>query len=154
MTISDTPGALNRFRKTQWNFQQTFLTPHKNLPPFVSTIATAHEPLQAGCVTIDQVVFEPKNLMALLSQHSMPVRYEHDLSLTANSRREVEALLQAALSDWIDFIFVPEPTPYVIYADHDEFTTFYANTKLHLNRVVEALSGCGFERVQNYERHF
>jgi hypothetical protein len=64
----------------------------------------------------------------------------------------VVELLEAALSDWIDFIFVPTPKPFVIYADHDEFTTFYANTKSNLNPVVEALSARGFKRVQDYER--
>jgi hypothetical protein len=35
----------------------------------------------------------------------------------------------------------------VIYADHDEYTTFYANTRSNLNRVVEALvaQGCGVQ---------
>lgn len=61
-------------------------------------------------------------------------------------------LLEAALGDWVNFTFVPKPKPFVIYADHDEYTTFYANTKSNLNGVVQALSGAGFEKVPDYQR--
>lgn len=152
MTLSETPGSLKRFRRTSWSFQQTFQTPLKNLPVFVPTIVSALEPIQAGTVTIDEVVFEPKHLIALLDSYSLAGQLGRDWSLTAVGRQEVEALLEAALSDWVDFSFLPTPKPFVIYADHDEFTTFYANTKSNLNRVVGALSAKGFEKVLNYER--
>lgn len=61
-------------------------------------------------------------------------------------------MLEAALGDWVDFVFVPVPKPFVIYADHDEYTTFYANTKSNLNRVAQALIAAGFEKVLDYER--
>ena len=67
MTVSENPRASERFRKTPWKFQQTFRTPLKDLKPFVATIASGCEPFQGGCVTIDEVVFEPKNLNAFLS---------------------------------------------------------------------------------------
>jgi hypothetical protein len=152
MTISQAPDALKKFRRTPWRFQQTFQTPLKSLHPFVTTIVSAKEPLQGGCVTLEQIVFEPKNLMALLSRHSLPTECGHESALTANGPREVEELLEAALGDWVDFIFVPTPKPFVIYADHDEYTTFYANSKSNLNGVVEALSANGFKLVADYER--
>jgi hypothetical protein len=40
----------------------------------------------------------------------------------------------------------------VIYADHDEYTTFYASTKSNLNRIVAALSTDGFEQVTGNTR--
>ena len=58
------------------------------------------------------------------------------------------------MSDWVDFVFIPEPKPFVIYADHDEYITFYANTKSNLNRVADALLAQGFKSVQNFERNF
>jgi hypothetical protein len=64
----------------------------------------------------------------------------------------VEELLHTAFSDWFDFLFVPTPKPFVIYADHDEYTTFYANTRSNLNRVVQALSAKGFEEIAEYKR--
>ena len=153
MTLSETPGSLKRFRRTPWRFQQTFSTPLKNLQPFVATITSAHEPFDAASITIDEAVFEPKHLLDILAKYSLPARYGHDLTYAASGHEEVQALLLAALSDWIDFIFVPAPKPFVIYADHDEYTTFYANMKSNLNRVADALSRRGFEKVKDYERN-
>jgi hypothetical protein len=152
MKLSQVKGSLKRFRRTPWRFQATFHTPLKNLQPFVGAIASALEPLSAGCVTIDQVVFEPKHLIALLTEHSLPAKYGHDWSVTAEGKHETETLLEAALSDWVDFLFVPTPKPFVIYADHDEYITFYANTKSNLNRVAQALSVQAVEKVPGWKR--
>ena len=152
MTLSKTIGSLKRFRRTPWRFQQTFGTPLKNLGPFVATIVSAAGPLQAGCVTIDEVVFDPEHLLGLLAKYSLPPEYGREWSITGVGEREAAELLQAALSDWIDFIFVPTPKPFVIYADHDEYITFYANTRSNLNRVAGELSKQGFQRIHDYER--
>jgi hypothetical protein len=152
MTVSENPGFLEQFRRTPWQFQQTFQTPLQNLRPFVETILSANEQLQDGCVTIDQVVFEPKHLMAMLAKHSLPVECGHGWSLAVAGRYEVEAILEAALSDWVDFLFVPTPEPFVIYVDHDECTTFYAGTRSNLDRVVDVLSANGFAKVPGYKR--
>jgi hypothetical protein len=72
--------------------------------------------------------------------------------VTAVGAQEMQELLHTAFTDWFDFLFVPTPKPFVIYADHDEYTTFYANTRSNLNRVVEALVAQGFEEVAEYRR--
>jgi hypothetical protein len=118
----------------------------------VSTIVKAGEQWKAGCLTIEQVVFDPGDLIALLHANSLPSRYERGVSLTAVGHQEMEALLCAALGEWIDFIFVPEPESFAIYADHDEYTTFYAHTRSNVNRVTEALLEMGFQQVLDYER--
>ena len=151
MTLSETPGAVKQFRKKAWRFQQTFLTPLENLRAFVTTIISAHE-FQGGCLTIDQVVFEPKHLIGLLGKHSIQPRYGHGTSVTADNQAEVAELIEAAFGDAIDFIFTPVPKPIVIFADHDEYTTFYANARSHLNRVVTALSAQRFKQIRDYER--
>ncbi len=155
MTLTDTPGSMKRFRRSTspWKFQATFLTPLKNLPNFVATISSAYEPFEIASITIDEVIFTPENLLKLFAKHSLPERYGHDLSIAASSHEEVKALLQAAFTDSVDFIFVPKPKPFVIYADHDEYTTFYANTKSNLNRIVHALSDKGFQRIEDYQRN-
>jgi hypothetical protein len=154
MTLSENPGTLKRFCRTQWRFQQTFCTPLKNLRPFVATIVSAIDSLESGCATLDQVVFESKNLIALMKRHSLPVSHGRETAVTATGSPEVEELLEAILGDWVDFLFVPTPKPFVIYADHDEYTTFYANTKSNLHLVVEPLLSKGFEAVKEYERRF
>jgi hypothetical protein len=154
MTLSESPSSLKPLRLNQWKFQRTFHTPLNDLKTFVTTIVSAGDWLKAGSLTIDEVVFEPKHLISLLRSYSITPRYTHGVSFTAANEQEVEALLSAALGDWIDFVFVPNPKPFVIYADHDEYTTFYAQTKSNLNRVTEELKGRGFEMIRDYQRHF
>lgn len=152
MNISEAPGALKKFRRTAWKCQQTFLTPMNDLRSFVAAIVCANGQMKSGCVTIEQAVFEPTNLLNLLASHSMPQRYTRDTSLTAAGQQELQTLLHAIFSDWIDFIFVPEPRSFAIYADHDEYTTFFAHTRSNLNQVVTTLVEKRFKMVPDYDR--
>jgi hypothetical protein len=152
MNISEAPGTLKKFRRTAWKCQQTFLTPVNDLRSFVAAIVSSNQQMKSGCVTIEQVVFEPTNLLNVLASHSMPPRDAGGISLTASGQQELEALLHAVFSDSIDFIFVPEPRPFAIYADPDEFTTFFAHTRSNLNHVVKTLVDKGFKTVPDYER--
>lgn len=152
MILSETPGSLKRFRRTAWKFQQTFETPLKDLERFVAAIISANESWKSACLTFEQVVFDPTHVIALFDSYAITPEYGRDWSLTAVGQKEAEELLLAALSDWIDFIFVPAPKPFVIYADHDEYTTFYAMTRSNLNRVTNVLSARGFAMVPDYER--
>ena len=151
MNLSETSSALKQLRKTPWKFQQTFKTPLKNLRPFVAAILSTASP-DSAVITIEQAVFEPKHWIDLLARYSLPPRYGKGVSVTAFGRQDVEELLHTAFTDWFDFLFVPTPKPFVIYADHDEYTTFYANTRSSLTRVVEALSAQGCEEVSGYTR--
>jgi hypothetical protein len=150
ITLSHTPGVIRRFRRTRWKFQHTFHTPLQNLAPFVSTIISALESIRGGTVTIEQVIpFESRHLSPLLERHGIPSPYyDRDWSIEATGRDEAESLLHAALGDWLDFIFVPDPAPFTIYADHDEYAT---HTRSNLNRVVQPLDRSGFKRVE-YQR--
>jgi hypothetical protein len=151
MTLSEAAGAVKQFRRKAWKFQQTFETPLQNLGRFAKTIVS-NRGFRGGCLTLDQVVFEPKNLISLLTNHSITSECRRGTSLSAISQEEVVSLLEAALGDWVDFIFIPEPKPFVIFADHDEYTTFFANTRSNLNRVVTNLSAQGFKMIRDYER--
>jgi hypothetical protein len=145
---------LETFRGNPWEFQQTFETPLDDLPSFVKTIVSAANPIQATSLTIDQAVFEPRNLIGMLANYSFPPQYQHGLCLTAAGQKEVEELLSIVLSDWIDFLFVPEPQSFAIYADHDEYTTFYARTPAKLNLIAAALTEQGFKSKPLYKRVF
>jgi hypothetical protein len=152
MILSESPDSLKRFRKTPWRFQQTFATPLNNLGSFVDTIICAFDELQEVSLVIDQVVFEPKHLIGLLTKHSLPPQYIRGTQYRAIGSREASELLEAALSDWVDFLFLPAPKSFVIYADHDECTTFYANTKSNLNRVSQPLLENDFAIIPNFKR--
>ena len=150
MTVTPTPGALKKFRRTPWRFQQTVERPRAgDLERFVSTLIAAHGGLQAATVTIDAVVFDTVRMSALCPAGSS---LGHDISLTAQSAEEAKALLVAALQDGPDFVCIPTPKPFVFYADHDDWITFYANTKSHLNHVIEALASHGCRIVQEWQR--
>ena len=68
MRISESPGALKGYRRTAWEFQQTFHTPLKDLPRFVGTIMSALPKLAGAIVVVEQVVFEPRVVVHLDSR--------------------------------------------------------------------------------------
>lgn len=154
MMWSEAPGTINKFGRTAWKFQQTFLTPPKDARRFVATIVSAIKKVEAASLTVDTWVFEPKHLIALLATYDLSPQYRRDCTVTASGEKEVEELLHAALSDWVDFLFIPQPKPFVIYADHDEYTTLYAQTRSNHNQVTTLLSENGFKLVSGYIRRF
>ena len=149
MTVTPSPGSLKKFRRTPWRFQQTIERPKASeLQHFVSTIFQGHD-IGAGTITIDEVVFKAERLASLCPAGST---LTHDSSISAESSEELHALLVAAFWDGPDFICIPAPKPFVFYADHDDWVTFYANTKSHLNHVIEPLASHGYKLVQNWQR--
>lgn len=154
MIFVDDADSLREFRQTPKQFQQTFQTPLKNLPSFVATILSTHQQIESGRVTIELVVFEPRSLIDLLTKYALPPRYSSDVSLVATGKQEIETLLETVLSEWLDFIFVPEPQQFSMYADHDEFTTFFAHTQPELEKLVSALTSKAFDKIPDYQRKF
>jgi hypothetical protein len=98
------------------------------------------------------VVFEPKDLRHLLATNSLSVEDYYHLTIQATGQREIAELLQAALGDWVDFVFVPSPEVIAIYTDHDQYTTFYTQDDATLKTVSSRLETEGFEAVANYTR--
>jgi hypothetical protein len=149
--LSERPEEIHRFRATPWPFQQTFKTPLKDLNRFVTTFLAPFS-LERGTMSTDEVVFEPKDLLRLLSNNSLTVEDQYHLTIQAEGQQAVIHLLQAALGDWVDFVFVPSPEVLAIYADHDEYTTFYTRDDATLKNVTSGLEKSGFEAVPDYTR--
>lgn len=150
--LSHTPGSLAKFKKTVWTLQCTIRTPLTNLQPFVLEIISALAPTQRGIIAIDGYVFTPKNLGKLLSVYPQSLNLTHDWSVESITTDSITNLLLACFQDWIDFAFIPTPQPFVLYADHDEYTTFYAMTKSNLDRVVRPLLAQGFTQIKDFKR--
>lgn len=150
MRLFESPGTVKRFRRTAWEFQQTFQTPSQDLARFVDVIMSALPGTESAISVFQQVVFEPRyELVPLYAKYSLPQKwYGDDVTLEAESATEARELLHAVLSEWIDFYFVPTPKRFVIYADHDEYITFLAHRKGQLSGVVEALNGAKFRAVE------
>jgi len=149
--LSERPEEIRRFRVRPWPFQQTFKTPLKDLTRFVTTFLAPFS-LEKGAISTDEVVFEPKDLLHLLANNSLSVKDQYHLTIQAEGQQAVAALLEAALGDWVDFVFVPSPEVLAIYADHDEYTTFYTRNDVTLNRLASGLQKSGFEAVLDYTR--
>src|SRR6202020_987701 len=123
--------AMQRFRTAPWPFQQTFQIPIQNLPKFVSSFLGSF-PLKEGLLDTDLVLFEPKNTLQLMAAKSVPTQDHWKFTVKATGQQDIRALLEATLADWIDFLFVAVPESFAVYADHDEYTTFYSQTKSDL----------------------
>jgi hypothetical protein len=150
--LSERTEEIKRFRAIPWLFQQTFMTPLRDLNRFVA-IFLAPFSLERGALSTDEVVFEPKNLLRLLASNSSSAENCYDLKIQATGQMEIADLLQAALGDWVDFVFVPSPEVIAIYADHDEYTTFYAQDDATWKILSSRLETASFKAVAGYKRN-
>lgn len=152
MKLTHTPGALKKFRRTPWRLQQTIERPAVDgLKRFVSIIVRAGDrQIEQAALTLDQVVFGIERVAGLVRATNESLGRES--TILAETGDEAEALLLAAFVDGPDFIFVPKPRPFVIYADHDDWITLYANTTSNLNGIIRPLAEAGIRLVQDWRR--
>jgi hypothetical protein len=145
--------SLHRYRRKGFKFQQTFVTPLKDLTHFTDAIMGALPLIRSATAVLDQVVFEPQyQLQALYHRYSLPLQWDgKDIAIEAQGEKEAGELLSALLSEWIDFLYIPDPARFVIYADHDEYITFFSNNREDLSHVIETLVAQNYSKVE-YER--
>jgi hypothetical protein len=105
MNVTYTPGAIKKFRRTPWRFQQTVERPPANeLERFVSTIIAVHGQMEEATVTIDQIVLYTERMRALCPAGS-PLPLVRESSLSA-AREEIATLLVAAFrTGRVSFLF-------------------------------------------------
>ena len=152
MIVSQTAGAIKRFKRTPWRFQQTVEIPSgEEIARFVSIVLSAQTDLQEVTVTINEIIFDVAQMKAFLGARD-GAELTRDSSLTAQGLEEAQELLTAAFWDGNEFTVIPVPKPYVIYADHHGWATFYANTKGNLNGVIEPLESQEYKLVMNWQR--
>jgi hypothetical protein len=103
------------------------------------------------------MIFEPRSkLPSLYAKYALQPQAKWstaDVIIEADGAAESGELLEAVLSEWIDFFFVPTPERFVIYADHDEYTTFLTNKKATLRDLAQSLTAAKFRAVK-YIRDF
>jgi hypothetical protein len=87
-----------------------------------------------------------------MAANSIKVENFWALNLEAHGEKETAELLEAALGDWVDFVFLPVPESIAIYADHDEYVTFYAKDESLLSTLKLELIRAGFKPIEAYER--
>ena len=149
MRLYESSSTLKQYRGTTWQFQQTFQAPLTDLERFVDIIMGAIPHADGAIAVLEQVVFEPRyNLLSLYAKYSFPAKwYGGDATIEAQNEAEAGELLQAVLGECIDFLFVPTPERFVIYADHDQYITFLAHQEVQLSSVVDDLTAAKFRPV-------
>ena len=152
MKFLQTPGAIKKFGRTPWKFQVTFQTPIDDLDLFVGAILNLEPTIEQGALTVDEIVFDQDQLRVLIPTAPDSLLIGRDFCFEAESRLEVHALLMAAFAEWTDFLFEPTLKPFVMYADHDEYATFYANSKGIISRISDNLTKAGVRQVADYQR--
>ncbi|HEX4320258.1 MAG TPA: hypothetical protein VHZ52_05105 [Acidobacteriaceae bacterium] len=108
--------------------------------------------LENGVLSSDLIVFQPDNLLSLLVDNFIQVEDHWDFIVEAKGQESIRKLLLAALSDWVDFLFVPSPELFAIYADHDNYITFYSPDQEGLHTLQSVLTQAGFLFVADYKR--
>jgi hypothetical protein len=151
MIFTSHSGPLKKTRHADWRYQQTFLTPLPQLEAYVAAIGEAHGGFLAARLTVEQIVFDADNL-ARFTAASRTGEVVEGCSIDTKGQDETLGCLKAAFGDWIDFLFVPNPARFAIYADHDEFTTFLSDSKADVDCVRDLLKAKGFRHMEGYQR--
>jgi hypothetical protein len=148
--LPSAPEAVRQFRANSWPYQRTLVTPRKNMASFLSALLDAF-PVDQGVASTDQVIFEPDNFLELLKSRELEIENYRTFNAEASNTEDATALLAAMLNDWIDFVFVPSPPSFAVYADHDDYLTIYVPSSPERDRLVTRLELEGFS-FEDYVR--
>jgi len=145
------PGALKQMRARAGEHQTTFAVPPARASQFAAALLGAGVGATGARLVVDAVVFPPKHLQTALSNSDVEAWLDAETVIEAEAG-EAAALLTAALQDWTDFWFVPIPGGFLLYGDHDEYSTIFAQRTGAVSRAADALRAAGFDEVDGYER--
>lgn len=152
VTLGHVGDQVTRFKATPPRYEQTFLTPMNDLPRFVSTLLSPFTE-QEATVLIDTVVFVPYELLGYLAAEGFtPQEFLRDVQITASGEHTPPSLLEATLSESIDFLFLPVSGKFALYADHDEFTTLFSDDLSVIEAIQNTMSKADFEFIDSYKR--
>jgi hypothetical protein len=142
---------LAAFHRDPWPVQQTFSTPLQDLNSFASVIEGGFVWQRADFST-DEVVFDLDDTLRLMEKYHLHLDNPWEFNLRVYGPEKIKEALEAVLGDWIDFLFLPSPESIAIYADHDEYTTFYSKNAGTLAGLTQRLIGAGFRPIEGYVR--
>lgn len=158
ITLIKTLGELKRFRSIRWSHQATFQVQKKSIRRFVEIVVLNLGNQCISRITFDEVIFEPKKLDSLFAQNGIPInlmkttKYLNDWTAEACGASDINALLEAALSEAIDFVFQTTPSNFSLYADHDEYVTLFSKSSSGLKSIEQSLVGAKYDPVHGYHR--
>lgn len=144
-------GELKRMRARAGDVQTTFEVPPHRAAAFARACLAGGAGVDEARLVIDAVVFAPHHLHRVLGHADLEGPLEREAVIDAGPG-EAAGLLAAALSDWTDFWFAPKPGAFLLYGDHDEYSTLFAHRQGASSAVTEALRAAGFRQVAGYVR--
>jgi hypothetical protein len=130
-----------RCRRHNWKRQLTCVTPLKRLPLFTAVLVEHLRPFDHALLVIDQVVLGAPTQLDKLRRaagESQPV-HEAPGHTFSDDPEGFRAVLEAALSGWIDLRALFSPSKHALRADHDEYTTFFSESSGKIAEVRHAL---------------
>ena len=140
-------------RRRSWKRQTTCHTPLSRLPWFTAALVGQLLPFDRALLVVDAVVFDdPPELVAIRKaageRRPLLVVPGH---LFEDDAKGFRAALEVTLSGWVDFRVLFSPTSHALWADHDEYTTFFSKSPgkvADVRRMMEA----GGVKLPEYER--
>jgi hypothetical protein len=134
-------------RRRSWRRQTTCVTPLRRLPWYTATLVEQLLPFDQALLIIDKVVFDVPPELEDLRRAAGETRPVHEAPghLFVNDAQGFRAALQAALSGWIDLRALFSPPTNALWADHDEYTTFFSESSGKVAEVRRVLIEDGVE---------
>jgi hypothetical protein len=132
-------------RRREWKRQMTCETPLEHLPWYTARLVEQLLPFDQALLIIDKVVFDfPPELedMRRAVGETRPV-HQAPGHLFQDDSEGFRAALEAALSEWIDLRALFSPAKNALWADHDEYTTFFSESSGKVAEVRRVLSEGG-----------
>jgi hypothetical protein len=143
----------NGFKNRQWRFAATVHRPlPERLPWFVQTLLAPLPPLRQAVLHASAIIFPPRRLTAMREAVGIVQSVYKTPALLVDSIAELGPLLEAALFDGVDCVVLPRPTPFVLAADHHDWTRIFAMSKSHLAPVLAPLIAAGIEVLEPAHR--
>jgi hypothetical protein len=143
-----------RLWEAPFPFQQTYVTHERDLSRFVHTLLGPFE-FNDAAIGVETIVFTPHELIAYLNSFGIVTEEGEEGALNgavirAADASEAATLLECVFGEWIDFAFIPSPKTFVIYADHDNYTTVFTATPELLVSVRSAMDVQKFKAVDDW----
>jgi hypothetical protein len=152
LALGNVGDRITRFKAAPPKYEQTFTTPLDDLSRFANTLLSPFMEREAT-VLIDTVVFKPYELLEYLAAEGFtPEQNLREVQITANGEHSPADLLEATLSEWIDFLFLPASGKFALYADHDEWTTVVSDDLSVIEAIQNAMAKADFKFIDSYKR--
>jgi hypothetical protein len=147
--VEPTPGETKKLRRKAGDAQLTFAVTRAGAKAFASALLSGDPPCERAALVVEETSGALYHIGPLIEQpplESLP----RDTTITATGREAAEALLAAALSDYVDFWFVPTPGGLLVYADNDEYATVFAHRQGPVSKAGERLRAADLTEVTGY----